>query len=121
MDADAQCVQNNILITQDGQACLGDFGIAGSFTQYTSHLYRRETLRYMAPERTPANTIGFLVDGPSKESDVYSLAMTSFSVCASLETNLLLDTTVSLRPGPHRGIALPRKESQGHYCQHLCR
>ena len=44
--------------------------------------HRQETLRYMAPERV--NAIGYVygdVQGPSKESDVYSLAMTLFSVC----------------------------------------
>ena len=34
----------------------------------------------------------FWVEGPSKETDIYSLAMTSFSVCASLKTTLPLDT-----------------------------
>ena len=82
-DVDAQCVQNNILITQDGQACLGDFGIAGLFMRYTYRIHRQETLRYMAPERSSPYGVGFVVNGPSKESDIYSLAMTSFSVRAS--------------------------------------
>ena len=37
----------------------------------------------MAPERTTVGGDGFLVDNPSKESDIYSVAMTSFSVCTS--------------------------------------
>ena len=41
-----------------------------------------ETLRYMAPERVSLES-GPIVVGPSKESDVYSLSMTSFSVCTS--------------------------------------
>ena len=58
--------------------CLGDFAIAGMFTArwFTFEDYQPETLRYMAPER-----VSPLAD-PTKESDVYSLAMTSFSVCA---------------------------------------
>jgi len=68
-----------------------------------------ETLRYMAPERTKGGGDGRWVSGPSKESDVYSLAMTSFSVRTSLEIILRLDTIASLRSGPHRGIALSWK------------
>jgi len=55
-----------------------------------------ETLRYMAPERTKNDGDAYLLTDPSKESDIYSLAMTSFSVRTSLETILLLDTIVSL-------------------------
>jgi hypothetical protein len=40
----------------------------------------------MAPERLPPEDLpdNYLptIDGPSKESDVYSLAMTSFMVCS---------------------------------------
>jgi len=62
--------------------CLGDFAIAGMFTtqQFTSEDYQPENLRYMAPERISGVTSH--VASPTKESDVYSLAMTSFSVCA---------------------------------------
>jgi len=81
--ADAQCVQNNILITQDGQACLGDFAIAGGFAEYWCEHHQPETLRYMAPERISVRYDTFLVKAPSKSSDVYSLAMTVFSVCTS--------------------------------------
>jgi len=76
--ADARRVQNNILITRDGQACLGDFAIAGTFTWISYEFYQQETLRYMAPECIPDG-----VKHPSRGSDVYSLAMASFSVCAS--------------------------------------
>jgi serine/threonine protein kinase len=76
---DTWYVQDNILITQDGQACLRDFGIARAFTYDT---YKPETLRYMAPEQLkayyplpPGNFSG--------KSDVYSLAMTSFRVSYS--------------------------------------
>jgi len=70
-------------VTQDGQACLGDFAIAGMFTAnvFSFKHYQPETLRYIAPERT-FDGFSSLMLGPTKESDVYSLAMTSFSVCA---------------------------------------
>jgi len=71
-------------MTQDGQACLGDFAIAGMFTVrgYSFEDHQPETLRYIAPERI-SDDISSPVAGPTRESDVYSLAMTSFSVCAS--------------------------------------
>jgi len=81
--ADARYIQNNILIIQDGQACLGDFGITEAFTGYHSSLHEPETLRYFAPERIKMHRYDADVVGPSKESDIYSLAMTSFSVCTS--------------------------------------
>ena len=73
--------QNNILITRDGEACLGDFGIAGAFQRLGFYAYGLGTLRYTAPERFPREAYWSpKVTDPSRESDIYSLAMTSFSV-----------------------------------------
>ena len=74
-------IQNNILITQDGQACLGDFGIADAFRDHTYHSHSLETIRYMAPERLAENLLQ--TDHLLTESDVYSFVMTSFEVCSS--------------------------------------
>jgi len=60
----------------------------------------------MAPERISDRDAPFQVGRSSKVSDVYSLAMTSFSVCTLLDTILRLETIISLRLGPRRGIAL---------------
>jgi len=68
----------------------------GLFTEYTYMFHQEETLRYMAPECITVDRVIFRPGGPSKESDVYSLAMTSFSVCPLLETVPLLDAIVSL-------------------------
>ena len=113
LHADVWRVQNNILITPDGQACLGDFAIAAAFEQFSSGYLQPETLRYMAPERFSYGGSPFLVEHPSKESDVYSLAMTSFSVCALLEIILLLEITLLFRSDPHGGIAVPWKKRAG--------
>ena len=79
------CAQNNILIAQNGQACIGEFGITGAFRGLAFDAYEIGTLRYMAPERFPLKAFaGLTAGGPSKESDVYSLVMTSFSVCFSV-------------------------------------
>ena len=76
-------VQNNVLITQDGQACLGDFGFTGAFEPLSFYHYGSRTLRYMAPERLFGYSFGDpKTSGPSRESDVYSLAVTSISVCS---------------------------------------
>ena len=77
-------VQNNILITRDGQACLGDFAIEGVFNDWPYWYDHLETLRYMAPERFAVKGYGISVTSSTKESDVHSLAMTSFSVRASV-------------------------------------
>jgi len=57
--------QNNILITRDGQACLGDFAI-GKVSGYTYRYHQPETLRYFAPERILAEWGTFVVHYASK-------------------------------------------------------
>ena len=75
-------VQGNILITPDGNACLGDFGIGGALAEFWVQYFRPKlgTARYMAPEQFAYDND---VEFASKESDIYSLAMTSFTVCPS--------------------------------------
>ena len=81
LHVDTLYVQGNILITQDGKACIADFGIVGMFRDLTYHDYKLETLRYIAPERLSEDLfLPTRINGPSKASDVYSLAMTSFEV-----------------------------------------
>jgi len=72
--------QNNVLITPDGQACLGEFGIIGSFPCFRTRVYELTTLRYMAPECFSLQFGDQEPNRRSEKSDVYSLAMTSFSV-----------------------------------------
>ena len=74
--------QNNILITQDGQACLGEFWITGAFRDLYFNTHELGTLQYMAPECFSPE-----IWSP-KESDVYSLAMTSFSVSSHVVNHL---------------------------------
>jgi serine/threonine protein kinase len=85
---DAWYVKGNILVTRNGQACLADFGIAGAFKGVEDHNHKLGTLRHMAPERFSGDVSGDtvslpLINGPTKEGDVYSLAMTSFEVRSS--------------------------------------
>ena len=81
--------QGNILITEEGDGCLGDFGITGIITDPTvaepgsTTISKPGAVRYMAPELLSPSQFGLTNRNPSKESDVYSLAMTAYEVCSS--------------------------------------
>jgi serine/threonine protein kinase len=63
------------------------------FRNLTYHDHKLETLRYIAPERLSEDLfLPTTINSPSKASDVYSLAMTSFEVRSSVATILLSDT-----------------------------
>jgi len=57
------------------------------FSGYHSGHHQPETLRYIAPECTDVVRGGYGIVDPSRESDVYSLKMTSFSVCTSFRNH----------------------------------
>ena len=78
MYIDERCIKGNILITRDGRACLGDFGVVGGFGDLSFPRFKLTTARYMALER-----LDLTGGSPSIKSDVYSLAMTSFTVRSS--------------------------------------
>jgi len=80
LHADTLYVQDNILITPEGNACLADFGITNKFPNLSYRIFKLRTARYMAPERFFGTDD---IRRASRESDVYSLAMTSFTVCSS--------------------------------------
>ena len=87
LHADAWHVQNNILITQDGQACLADFGFADVLIIQLK-MCKLETLRFTAPECFSGDvsrdiTLYQYIDAFSKEGDIYSITMTSFKVRSS--------------------------------------
>lgn len=106
---DLDNTQSNIFITQDGQACLGEFGIIGAFRRLNISTYDTESLEYMAPECS-------VWGEPSKESDVYSLALTSFSVCPTVAnhptTQSNLPITARSSRMYHRVVTVSR-ESRG--------
>ena len=96
------------MITEDGDARLGDFGITAIITDPT--VVERDSMttskpgvtRYMAPELLNPQQFGFKHSNPSKESDVYSFAMTAYEVFYSyfvahvIDRRLLPSTRSSL-------------------------
>ena len=81
------------MINEDGDARLGDFGVTGIITDPT--VVERDSMttskpgdtRYMAPELLDPHQFGFKQSNPSKESDVFSFAMTAYEV--SISSNLM--------------------------------
>lgn len=85
----ASYVQGNILITEEGDARLGDFGITSVITDPTlvepdsTTTFKPGVVRYMAPELLNPSGFSLVNSNPSKESDVHSLAMTAYEVGSS--------------------------------------
>jgi len=107
--------QENILITPNGQACLGEFGITGTFLHFDSRDHQLGIIRYIAPECDPLGFQAPKRSDPSEESDVYSLALTSFSVRSSITDYHTVppETIHPLRSGPRWAIAKGRKYPRG--------
>ena len=90
-------MQANILITEEGHARLGDFGIIRIITDPT--LVERDSVtsstpgasRYMAPELLDPHQFRFKHTNPSKESDVHSFAMTAYEVFCSHHVARIVD------------------------------
>ena len=80
--------QGNVLITDNGRACIGDFQIAAIITdpevkaQCQTTMCRRGIVRYMAPEQVDPRRVGQPNSNPTKATDVHSLAMTAYEVCS---------------------------------------
>ena len=78
------------MITGEGVARIGDFGITAIITDPT--VVERSTAttsklgitRYMAPELLNPQAFGLTHSNPSKESDVYSFGMTTYEVFSCL-------------------------------------
>lgn len=87
MCADIPSLQGNILITEGGTACIGDFGITGIITDpavvepASTTTSKRGVVHYMAPELLNPSQFLLTNSNPSKETDVYSLAMSAYEVC----------------------------------------
>ncbi|KAF9644351.1 kinase-like protein [Thelephora ganbajun] len=104
----------NILVTEEGVACLADFGISGIVTDPSvvapgsTTTSKGGLVRYMAPEQMNPSRFGRANSNPSKESDVHSLAMTAYEVTFSC---LTVGTAKDflLLSGPHGDQAIRRQ------------
>ena len=83
-------VQGNILVTEEGNACLGDFGIAAIITDLSvmerdsTTTTKKGAVHYMAPELLYPPRFGSKRSNHSKESDVFSFAMSTYEVFPSI-------------------------------------
>ncbi|KAF9787032.1 kinase-like domain-containing protein [Thelephora terrestris] len=79
---------SNILISEDGHACLTDVGttrVAGDMSSATATIQTSTTeggltVRWSPPELIDPERIGSKIGRPTKKSDVYSMAMTIYQV-----------------------------------------
>ena len=108
--ADVLRVKGNILVTRDGRACLGDFGIVAAFGDLSFPRFKLGTARYMALERLNLSNAP-----PSAKSDIYSLAMTSFTVRSPFSCKPNQAVTQPLHHHQVLTGVLPYGEVRGHY------
>ena len=81
-------VQANILVSEEGCACLADFGTAGiaddlDLTTAMSDMSSSDcecTSRWCPPERLDPERFGFKTSSPTKKGDIYSMGMTIYEV-----------------------------------------
>ena len=81
-------IKVNILIDQDGHACLADFGLLTIISDSTLHTASSSsegagTTRWMSPELLDPDHFGFKNGRPTKESDCYALGMVVLEVLTS--------------------------------------
>jgi hypothetical protein len=81
-------VQGNILVSEEGRACLADVGltrVAGDLgsttvTAQQSTSSGANTLRWCPPELLDPERFASKRGGPTKKADMYSMAMTIYEV-----------------------------------------
>jgi serine/threonine protein kinase len=76
-------MQASILVSEDGRACLADFGLT-RFTGDPASITRTSTcvgtIRWCPPELLYEDGHGSKADRPTKKSDIYSMGMTTYEV-----------------------------------------
>jgi len=78
-------IKANILIDQNGHACLADFGLLNTISDPTnftasSSFMAGGTIRWMSPELLDPDQFGLEGSRPTKESDCYALGMVIYEV-----------------------------------------
>ena len=70
----------NILVNQNGHACLADFTLLTIVTEQGSSTGTGGTIRWMSPELLHPEAFGFTNARPTRESDCYALGMVIYEV-----------------------------------------
>ena len=83
--SNVDCIELNILIDEDGNAQLADFGLLNiipdsTYTATTTSSGRVGTVRWMSPELIVPARFGVKHGRPTKESDCYALGMVILEV-----------------------------------------
>ena len=108
--------QANILIKNDGRACLADFSLlamASDQSTFMPSCVEGGTIQWMSPELIDPESFGLTETRPTKESDCYALGMVIYEVLsgqtpfspwnAFLVTNKVLQRERPKRPEGYRG------------------
>lgn len=99
------------MIDDGGAACIADFGIASIITDSTivdpdnTTTPEPGVVRYMAPELLNPSQFHLQTSLPTKESDVYSLAVTAYEVGSVYAAYCITNISPTLT-GSHRGRAI---------------
>jgi serine/threonine protein kinase len=75
--------KDNILINQDGHACLTDFSLVAVISDqqtFLSSCMEGGTIKWMSPELLDSQKFGLKKCRPTKESDCYALGMVVYEV-----------------------------------------
>ena len=88
--SDTKCLttfQSNVLVMENGTACLSDFGLSGVISEFFSSSNFSSSvsgnIRWGAPElfALPDTQDGTSINLPSKEADIYSFGSIMLQVC----------------------------------------
>lgn len=113
-------VQGNVLVDDDGTARLGDFGITAIITDPSvvepgsTTTSKPGVVRYMAPELLNPTQFNLANKNPTKESDVYSFALTTYEVGSPRTTYGHLQSSDQRSTPPPTERPLARGPDMGH-------
>ena len=115
-DASLTQLQLNVLINKQRRACLADFGLTRIIAEFTSSGSGKPkgTIVWMSPEVMWPEKFAAKDGRPTMQSDVYSLGILIYEVCASFVVQLQ-----HLRQRSNRsfvGIGLSRNWENGPQC-----
>ena len=93
-------VQENILVSDDGRACLADPATASETSAFNA-------IRWSPPELLDTERFEFKKGGPAKKSDVYSMSMTIYEVRFPRSKS---SQNIEVVPGSYEQAPIPRAQ-----------